>query len=63
MNRKYRSAIDRANEAIRRSRREGRLVRPDKRKLKAEPTFETLNCANAFAKNGRSLEHLFDRLF
>lgn len=63
MKSKYRSSIERATDAIRRNRRTGKLVRPDKAALKAEPSFETLNCADAFAKNGKNLEHLFDRLF
>ena len=62
MRAKYRPSIERANEAIRRNRRAGKLTRHDKER-KAEPSFETLNCANAFAKNGKNLEHLFDRLF
>ena len=63
MKSKYRSSIERASEVIRRNRRAGKLVRQGNAELKVEPSFETLNCANAFAKNGKSLEHLFDRLF
>ncbi len=63
MRSKYRSSIERASEAIRRNRRSGKLVRQGNAELKAEPSLETLNCANAFARNGKNLEHLFDRIF
>ena len=63
MRSKYRSSIERANEVIRRNRRAGKLGRQRSAELKAERAFETLNCANAFARNGKNLEHLFDRIF
>ena len=63
MKSKFRSSIERAGEAIRRNRRAGKLVRQGKPDPRSEPSFETLNCANAFARHGKNLEHLFDRIF
>ncbi len=63
MTRDHKEAIARANEQIRRNRQ----ARKHSQKPNADATqnrsFETLNCANAFAKNGKNLEHLFDKLF
>lgn len=63
MKKDQKSSIARANERIHRNRQ----ARKQRENAAASPApngaFETLNCANAFAKNGKSLEHLFDKLF
>lgn len=62
MERKYRKAIERANDAIRRNRLKRGLSERDPR-LSNDTSIETLSCANAFARSGKNVEHLWDKLF
>ena len=57
------TAIDKANETIRRN-REKRLAaeKADNKKPDAVE-FDIANCANAFSRNGHKVEHIFDKIF
>ena len=63
MKKNHQASIQEANEVIRRNMQARRIARSEKQGAKVGTTLETLNCANAFARNGKNIEHLFDKLF